>query len=214
MDDYNIKLKSIKKRKFDDILSKKHKEEEYYKFYSPLIYTVGKEVHFSTDVNKMSIEIFIRQISDLIEKFYKDNDDNEKMTITYIVDSPGGSVHSCFKFIDFVGLSKKKYPNLEFVSIISGIAASAGSVMSVIADKRYITKYAYAMIHEISSGVHGRYTQMESYMDNLKDVHKTLTEIYYERCKLSLEQLEIKLKTDKWYTSEQYLADGFVDAIK
>jgi ATP-dependent protease ClpP protease subunit len=211
-DEVSTTLTHSKKRKI--VSDTKNKQNEDYKYHSPLIYTVGKEVHFSTGVNKLSIELLIRQMSDIMEKFYKHHDDTDNLTITYVVDSPGGSVHSCLKFIDFLGLSKNKYPNLKFVSIVSGFAASAGSVMACVADERYMTKYSCAMIHELSSGTSGRYTQMESYSYSLKELHNTLIDIYVKHSKLTREELELKMKSDKWYMAEQYKLDGFVDDIK
>ena len=201
-----------KKRKIDD--KQKYKEEEFYKFADILIYTIGNEVHYSTSVTKMSIEILIRQMSDIMEKFYKDHDETEELTITYIIDSGGGSVHSCLKFIDFLRLSKQKYSGLKFVSVISGFAASAASVMACVADERYMTKYSCAMIHELSSGTSGRYTQMDAYAKNLTDLHNMLVDIYLGHCKLDKKDLEQKMKSDKWYTSSEYVEDGFVDKIK
>ena len=203
-----------KKRKINVKDKQKYKEEEFYKFADILIYTIGNEVHYSTCVTKMSIEILIRQISDIIEKFYKDHDVSDELTITYIIDSGGGSVHSCLKFIDFLGLSKQKYSGLKFVSVISGFAASAASVMACVADERYMTKYSCAMIHELSSGTSGRYTQMDAYAKNLTNLHNMLVDIYLEHCNLTRKHLEKKMKSDQWYRSDEYLADGFVDKIK
>jgi ATP-dependent protease ClpP protease subunit len=185
-----------------------------YEFVHPLIYTIGKEIHFSADINKITIEMVIKQISKLIEKFYKDHDDNESYTVTYVVDTPGGSVNSVLKFVDYIKLVKSKYPNLQFVSIISGLVASAGTVMCVVADKRYMTRNAHAMIHELSSGNMGRYTQLVSYTDFLKELHDCLLNIYLEKTKKNKSDLELLLKNDTWYNADEYLNGGFVDEIK
>ena len=86
--------------------------------------------------------------------------------------------------------------------------------MSVIADKRYMTENAHAMVHELSSGNGGRYTQMISYSDFLKDLHESMINIYLPKCKKTREELEILMKNDTWYNAKQYLEHGFIDEIK
>jgi len=103
----------------------------------PLIYTTGNEVHFAYDhVDKLSIELLIKQITRLVEKKYKNKKADDEVTITYVLDTPGGSVHAALKFVDFISLMKEKYPGLIFVSVITGLVASAGTTMAIIADKR------------------------------------------------------------------------------
>jgi len=196
---------------FDDRSMKKHK---IYEAYDPLIYACDNAVHFSSPVNKLSIEIIIKLISKMIETFYKEHDSEEPYELTYVVDTPGGSVDAILKFVDFIGLTKTKYPNVTFISVITGLVASAGTIMCVIADKRYMTKYAHAMIHELSAGNSGRYTQLISHTDFLRELHNCLVNIYMKNTKIDREKLEALLKNDTWYNSEEYLREGFIHEIK
>lgn len=205
----NINVSKTKKRKRNDNIIN-HFEHDHH----PLIYKVGHEIHFSAEVSKYTIEILKKYISQIVEKFYKTHNEDEKLKITYIVDSPGGSVTSVLKFVDFVGLLKAKYPNVVLISIISGMSASAATTMSIVADKRYMTKNAHAMIHELSSGNSGRYTQMISYAGYLTDLHTCLVNIYLPKCNKTKDELEVLLKNDTWYTAKEYLDHGFVDEIK
>jgi ATP-dependent protease ClpP protease subunit len=182
--------------------------------FHPLIYTISKEVHFSAGISKETIELFKIKISRLIEKFYKTHNEDEELKITYVVDSPGGSVSAILKFVDFIRQIKRDYPKVVFSSVITGTTASAGTTMCIVADHRYITKNASTMIHELSSGNQGRYTQMKSYSGHLTDLHKKLVDIYLPKFKGTPEELEELLKNDTWYTAEQYMAHGFVDEIK
>lgn len=180
----------------------------------PLIYSIGNEIHYSADVDKISIEVLIKEMSKLIDKFYKNRDTSEKFTLTYIVDTPGGSVNSVLKFVDFIRLAKIKYSGITFVSIMSGLVASAGTIMCVVADKRLMTSYAHAMIHELSSGNMGRYTQIVAYTEFLKELHNCLVNIYLSKINKSREELEELLKNDTWLNAEEYLKLGFIDEIK
>ena len=106
-----------------------------------LIYSVGTEVHFTADINNDTIETMIKEITKVIhEKKDSYHTKDDKLVITYIVDSPGGSVTAVLKFVDFIRLVREKHTELEFVSIATGLVASAGTIMCIVADKRYITK--------------------------------------------------------------------------
>ena len=181
---------------------------------NPLIYVSDGIVHFSAGIDKLSIEIVTREMSKLVEKFYKTHDETDECNVTYVVDTPGGHVNAILKFVDFIDLTKQKYPNVKFTSIISGMVASAGTIMCMVADKRCMTKHAHAMIHELSTGNSGRYTQLMAYTDFLKDLHDKLVDIYHKRTKISKERLEVLLKDDTWYNAVDYLKEGFIDEIK
>lgn len=181
---------------------------------SPLIYTMGKEVHFSAGIDKLTIEILIKHLSAVIYAFHDEyTSRGETLEITYVVDSPGGSVLSVLKFVDFITLSKSKYPCVKFKSVISGFAASAGTIMACVADERVMTTHAKSMIHDLSGQNSGTYTQMMSQVDFIKDLNDSLINIYSKKCKKTIPELVELLKTNKWFGAQQYLEYGFVDSI-
>jgi ATP-dependent protease ClpP protease subunit len=179
------------------------------------VYTIGNEIHFTANINKISIQEIIRQMTNLIHEHKKKSDEEpEKLNIVYTVDSPGGSVTSILKFVDFITLAKKKYPFVEFTSIITGLTASAGTIMAIVADKRYMTKNAHAMIHELSSGNQGKYTELRSYCKFLDQLHEKLVTIYCDKTKKTKEEIEQLLKNETWFSADEYLKYGFVEEIK
>jgi len=182
----------------------------------PLIYTTGDEVHFSYDhIDKPSVELFIKQITRLVEKKYKGKKTEDEVTITYVLDTPGGCATTALKFVDFISLIKEKYPNLKFVSVITGLVASAGTIMAIVADKRYMTANAHAMIHELSTGNHGRYTQLVSHGKFIVELQSKLSALYTKHNKtLSPDELELLLMKDSWYGAIEYKEKGFVHEIK
>ena len=190
------------------------KRQKLFKMPDKMIYNINTEIHFTEDINKESIESIIKMITKIINKNdQKYRGGNNKLKITYIVDSPGGSVTAILKFVDFISLAKKKYPYVEFTSIITGLVASAGTIMCVVADHRYMTPYAHAMIHELSSGTQGKFTHMMSYGTFLTDLHNNLVDIYLRKCKKTKDELEDLLKKETWYSAKDYLEAGFVDKI-
>ena len=195
-----------KKRKYSNISDSKR----YIEIENDLIYTIGTQIYFTSPINKQSISLLIKEITKIIDEKGK----NKKLTICYVVDSPGGCVTSVLKFVDFLNIIKTKYKNVEFVSIGTGLIASAGTIMCAVADKRYITKHAYAMIHELSTGNSGKFTHFVSYTSHLKKMHDQLVNIYYEKSNMSIEDIEVLLKNETWFNAEEYLEKGLVDEIK
>lgn len=175
-----------------------------------LIYTVGNEIHFTAGIDVLTIELVIKEITTLINK----HDSDEKLTITYIVDSPGGCVTSVLKFVDFIRMAKERYPYVEFVSVITGLVASAGTIMCIVADKRYMTRNSHAMIHELSAGKMGKYTHLVSHTSFLTKLHDILVDIYLEKSQQQKERLIDLLKNETWFSAQQYKEFGFVDNIK
>jgi ATP-dependent protease ClpP protease subunit len=178
------------------------------------VYTIGNEIHFTAGINKVSIQEIIKQMTTLIHDHKKKSDEPDKLNIIYIVDSPGGSVTSILKFVDFINVAKKKYPFVEFTSIVTGLTASAGTIMAIAADKRFMTKNAHAMVHELSSGNSGKYTEFRSYVKFLDQLHEKLVNIYCEKTKKSKEEIESIMRNETWFTAEDYLKFGFIDEIK
>ena len=181
-----------------------------------MIYSVGTEIHFTADINDDSIETIIKEMTDVITDSLKTGfrGASEKINITYIVDSRGGSVTSVLKFVDFIRMAREKHPNLEFTSIITGLVASAGTIMCAVADKRYMTQNAFAMIHELSTGNMGKYTQLMSHAEFITSLHDTLVNIYQGVCKKDKAELELLMKNETWFTAKQYMEHGFVEELR
>jgi ATP-dependent protease ClpP protease subunit len=202
--------------------------------YDEAIFIAGeREVHFNAHIDgatitrmKKLIATIINDNKDELVKF----DDNGKIpngreknpyvVITYIVNSPGGCVHSVLDFVDYINHLRNIFSNIRFTSIITGMVASAGTVMCVIADKRQMTKFAFSMIHELSTEVsRSNYTHIMTHAEFINDVHEALVIIYQVYRGIDPANIEKKkelenlLKNQVWMTSKKYKELGFVDEI-
>lgn len=176
------------------------------------IYTVGNDIHFSSAITLESIQKVIKVTHELLHRNTQKSKTN-KFTISFTIDSPGGSVLAILKFVDFINSAKKKYPNVEFVSIITGLAASAGTIMALAADRRLMTQNAYAMIHELSSGTQGKYQFMKSHASFITQLHNKLVDLYVTRTGNNREIIERLMSQETWFNAEQYKEHGFVTEI-
>jgi len=213
-----------KKRKFDAINDNENDNDNEY-FVEPkkiklfknenkMIYALDTEVHFTEQINKTTIETLIKKITKIINKYHdKYEGTNDKLNITYIVDSPGGCLSSTFKFIDFISLTKKKYPYINFTSVITGCCASACTLISIPTDKRQMTRLASVMIHQLKSGRESKFAEFMSYSKHLNNQHEKLVKIYLDNSNVTREQLENLLINETWMTPEEYKCYGFIDEI-
>ena len=65
-------------------------------------------------------------------------------------------------------------------TIINGLAASAGTLISLAGKKRYMYAHSYVMIHEIRGGMWGKLTLLE---DQYNNTQRTMNDIinYYKK---------------------------------
>ena len=191
------------------------------------VYRVNNEIWFNYRICDESINKVIKLIYEVIhdEKYSAFRDTNDKkLEIVLHVDSPGGCVKSVFKFVDFIQLIKKR--NIRLRTIINGCAASAATIMAIVGDEREITAHSYAMIHELSSAVHGKYTQIKSYTKCLDFLHNKIIDIYHKYVRNNNEnnknennknenkqKIDEMLNRETWMDAHEYLAQGFVDKI-
>ena len=124
------------------------------------------------------------------------------------IQSYGGCVFSGFSSIDYI-----KGTKAPIYSIVEGCAASAATLMSVVADKRFITEHAFMLIHQLSGGVWGTYEDIVDNKKNCARLMKMIKDIYLEHTKIPKSKLNSILKHDLWLDAKQCLEYGLVDEI-
>jgi ATP-dependent Clp protease protease subunit len=124
------------------------------------------------------------------------------------INSYGGSVFAGFSSVDYI----KNCP-APVVSIIDGCAASAATIMSVVAKERYIHEHSFMLIHQISSGMWGKFEDMKDDMKNNELLMKKIIGIYQEHTKLPKSKITQILKRDLWWDAKTCLKYGLVDDI-
>ena len=106
--------------------------------------------------------------------------------------------------------------NLEtpVYTYVDGYVASAGSLISVCGKKRYMTKNSFIMIHQLSTSLgEGKFNDLDDNMDNLNKFMDTIRNIYSEKTKIPIDELNDILDHDLWMNSKESLDYGLVDYI-
>lgn len=120
----------------------------------------------------------------------------------------GGSIHAAFAIVDCIeGLSVPVH------TVCEGYVASAGTLVSLAGERRYISRNAYMLIHELSSSVWGKMHTMEHEMENLKKLMEHLITYYTARTKLKRKALEKQLKKDTSWNADDCIRHGLVHEV-
>lgn len=125
--------------------------------------------------------------------------------------SPGGDVHAGLSLYDFIIEYSKTIP---VHTVVEGVAASAGTIISIAGVKRYITPNSYMLIHQLSTYIGGNFEQIKDEYGNCEKIMKQLKEIYSQKTKLNRAQLTDILKRDVNWNAEDCKKYGLVDEIK
>lgn len=185
-------------------------------------YTFSREnhVYFYTHIMKdtiVGLQQEVRAVLDNLEACaLKARKMNFKVTYPPIVlhlFSPGGSIFAAFTFIDFMIQLKKENKEVSFHSIIEGGSASAATLLSVTADKRFITENGYMLIHQLSSVAFGKYYEIKDDMFNLDSLMERIFNIYRIHTKITESELQEFLKHDIYWDAKTCLKHGLVDKI-
>ena len=128
--------------------------------------------------------------------------------IKLFINSRGGEVAASLCAAD-----KIQNCPVDIHTYCEGEIASGATIISVSGKKRFMTKHAFFLIHQISSDFWGKYAEFEDEVFNLKMTMDMLREIYLTHTSIPDKELEVLLKHDLYLTPKQCLEWNFVDEI-
>lgn len=173
----------------------------------------GNHIYFQTSVSDKSITELIKAIN-LKNNEYKKLVENkliEKATPSNLwlhITSFGGSLFACFRAIDAI-----KNSIMPIYTIVEGYAASAGTLMSVVGVKRFMTPSSYMLIHQLSGGSSGTFWELKDEHANTELMMEDIYKVYIEHTKLDKKQLEEILAHDIWFKLDKCIEVGLIDEI-
>jgi ATP-dependent protease ClpP protease subunit len=125
------------------------------------------------------------------------------------IHSGGGDIFAGLAATD--AIMKCKTPIHTYVE---GSVASAATLMSIAGDKRYISKNAFMLIHQLSSFmVHGKFEEFKDEMKNQESLMESIKNIYLKRTNMTKKKMEELLRHDLWLNAQECIKLGLVDEI-
>lgn len=165
----------------------------------------SRRIFLSREVDQKSAEDVIRKL------WYLEIKEPGK-PILLIINSPGGSVDAGFAIWDQVKLISSPVSTL-----VTGIAASMGSVLSLASGKgqRFATPYARIMIHQPRLGgiVQGQTTDLEIQAKEIVKTRDTIVKVYVEATGKKYDDIDRAIDRDTWMTAEEAKAFGLIDKV-
>lgn len=171
----------------------------------------NNQIFFYDDITRQSIYSFNKQL-DITSKSIQLLNINYNLpiipSIEVFINSEGGEVLSAFSAADRIKSSK-----VPVYSYVEGFCASAATLLSVCANKRYIRKNSFMMIHQLSGGIWGAFETIKDETHNMELLMKCIKNIYLEHTTISENDLVEILKHDTYLSSEECIKYGLVDEI-
>jgi ATP-dependent Clp protease protease subunit len=126
------------------------------------------------------------------------------------INSPGGSVPAMLAIRDVM----KLIPN-DVSTLAMGIACSAGQFLLSAGSKgkRFALPHARVLLHQGSAGIGGTAMDIAIQADDLRHTRDTVLSLISEDTGQEVETVERDSRRDRWFSAEEALEYGFVDAV-
>ena len=137
--------------------------------------------------------------------------EGQEEPVTVFINSPGGEIFSGFAIFDMLN-----FIACPVTTIVTGFAASMGSILSMAADKgrRFAMPQAKIMIHQpLLMGYQGRASECEIQAREILKTRDHLVKLYSEQTGKSREEIKKALDRDNWFTAEEALEYGLLDKV-
>jgi len=132
--------------------------------------------------------------------------------ILFIINSPGGSVDSGFAIWDQIRMLTS-----PVTTLVSGLAASFGSLLSLVAKKgrRFATPNSRIMIHQplIGGVIRGQATDLDIQAREMLKTRSMIVDIYVEASGKDRKTIEKALDRDNWMSAHEALEFGLLDKV-
>lgn len=132
----------------------------------------------------------------------------EDKNVRLIINSPGGVVTNLLAIVDSINLIDM---NLETVCM--GQAASCGAFLFSMGKKRYITKNARVLLHQVSGGAYGDIQDMQISIEEAKRLNEVVLDLLSKNTGKDKETLKKDLSRDFILTANEAVNYGIADSV-
>lgn len=165
----------------------------------------SRRLFFNDEVNQESVNAAIRKL------WYLELSAPGK-PIALVINSPGGSVDSGFALWD-----QLKMVTSPVSTLVTGFAASMGSILSLCAPKgrRFATPNARIMIHQpsIHGAVRGPASDLEIHAREILNTRERIIELYVEATGKDHDTISRAIDRDKFFSAKEAQEFGLIDKI-
>ncbi len=150
--------------------------------------------------------------SDVIRKLWYLEMVDPGKPILLVINSPGGSVDSGFAIWDQIKLITS-----PVTTLVTGLAASMGSVLSLAAAKgrRFATPHSRIMIHQpsIHGLVRGQATDLDIQAKEIVKTRESIVKVYVEATGKDYAVIDKAIDRDAWMSAKEAMEFGLIDKV-
>lgn len=195
----------------NDIAEEEDNQEELIQNMGSNILINGTHLYFHGDITGPSCLRLISSINKIVSYTMLIDPINPYSIPIYLhINTDGGEVYKVLGVISHIKTLKNK-----IITICEGCVASAGVLLSLSGSERWIYSNAYMLVHEIRSGVWGKYSECIDDMYNNKKIMKDIKKYFNKEThnKFPEDIMEKILKRDILLKPKKCLKYGLVDKI-
>lgn len=183
------------------VIENEGRVERAYDIYSRLL--KDRIIFLGTPVDEHTANLIVAQL------LFLDNENNKKDIFLYI-NSPGGSVYDALAIYDTM-----QYVKSDIQTVGIGVQASAAAFLlsSGTKGKRFLLPHATVMIHQPSSGTHGKVTDQEIDLREALRVKRLMEEIMARNTGQKMDRIHKDMERDFWMTADEAKKYGLIDAV-
>lgn len=137
---------------------------------------------------------------------------NPEAPVYLFINSPGGEVTSGFAIFDTA-----RFIRPEVYTVVTGLAASMGSLIALCAEKknRVAMPNAKFLIHQplISGILRGSASDLEIHANDILKLRERINRLYAEECGRNFEEVQSATDRDKWLDPDEALKFGLISRI-
>lgn len=141
-----------------------------------------------------------------IDEALKSAGDND---IIINLNSPGGDAFDGISIYNRLDRHKGKV-----TVYVDGWACSAASIIAMAADELKMGTGAMIMIHEASTVVWGKKSDLAKEIELLSKLDDSIVDIYMTKANSEREDVQQKVENETWFTAKEAIEIGFANAIE
>lgn len=172
---------------------------------------VGNKIYLYDEISRSSILNISKQIDAVTQQLKMLQlvyNMSAPIPIELHISSDGGDISPALSLVDKITSNP-----IPVHTYCEGMCASAATLISVSGHKRFITKNSHILMHQLSSGVWGKFEHINDEKQNLDLFMQTIKNIYLTHTKIKSKELSELLKHDFCLPSSKCKELGIVDEI-
>lgn len=187
------------------VLNGNHEEEEEVE----VVKVIGNEMFYYGEINNENTLEFVEKFKRVEQQLLKISAEilNYEPEVRVNICSEGGDLFCGFSLMNLLEKSR-----VRVVTIAQGACCSAATFMLLGGQERRIAKNAYLLIHQLSSGMWGKYEEMKDEMKTCEKFMKMIRNVYKTKTTIPDKKLDKLMKRDIYLEPAKALRHSIVHA--